>query len=317
MLRLGLRHVLTGACLVTLAACGGTTPGTADAPVGAIDGHAGNPDSNLTGYTELIGRDWALTPGQTDIYKCVRITVPADMYIQSFQAVAPQGTHHTVLTISPSGTDGDYDCSAGALDPQMLFASGVGTDLLSFPDGVAIKVLAGQHLNLNLHLFDATDNALAGHTAIMVKAIPQAQVQQEAEMVFAGTFIINIPSDNTMHTAHGGCALPADASIVAMWPHMHQTAVHQTVVLTPAAGGAAHNILDENYTFSEQKNYPEAAPLQVHKNDQIDVTCSYINDTGSTKTFGESSTSEMCFTGIYRYPASGAGLFDCTTGAPF
>ncbi|MCE9580407.1 MAG: hypothetical protein K8W52_45230 [Deltaproteobacteria bacterium] len=292
-------------CSLLAAACGGSSPDTADAAGGTVDAA---PD----GFTELLGRDWALNPGDTDIYKCVRITVPQDMYIQAFKAVAPLGTHHTVVTISTDGADGDYDCNAGSLDSQMLFATGVGTDTLSFPDGVAVKVLAGQHINLNLHLFDATDNPLSGHTAIMVKTIPAAQVQQQAEMVFAGTFNINIPSDNLEHTAHGGCTLNHDATISVLWPHMHQTAVHQKVMLTPV-GGAAKPILDDDYSFTEQRNYPQAVPIQVHSGDQIDVTCSYINNTGSPKTFGESSTSEMCFTGIYRYPASASNLFECVT----
>jgi hypothetical protein len=29
-------------------------------------------------------------------------------------------------------------------------------------------------------------------------------------------------------------------------------------------------------------------------------------------TFGDSSNKEMCFVGLYQYPAAGAGLFDCT-----
>lgn len=307
------RRALTMCGILWLAACGGGGGGgSADAPTGA---DAPSPDAGLVGFTELIGRDWAIDPGQTDVYKCVRVTVPEDVYIQQFAVAAPLGTHHTVLTISSGGADGEYDCNAGSLDYQMLFASGVGTDTLAFPDGVAIKVAAGSHLNLNLHLFDATDAVLSGHTAILVKAIPAAQVQQQAEMVFAGTFDIDVPSDGQPHTAQGGCTLPASSKVVALWPHMHQTATHQQVVYTPV-GGSPVTVLDDDYAFSEQRNYPQAAPIDMAAGARLDVTCTYVNDTGTGKTFGESSNSEMCFTGIYRYPATGAGLFQCTTGNP-
>src|SRR5262245_16482495 len=120
---------LTVACtalgLMLVAACGtGGTNGDVDANPSDID--AGNPDAAgpPAGFdTKLIGRTWSLTPGQHDTYKCVRVQVPQDMYIGGFFAVAPLGTHHTVLTVSTNGGQlGDYDCNAGVLDPQMLFA---------------------------------------------------------------------------------------------------------------------------------------------------------------------------------------------------
>jgi hypothetical protein len=44
--------------------------------------------------------------------------------------------------------------------------------------------------------------------------------------------------------------------------------------------------------------------------DKITVECTYLNDTGKTVTFGESTLEEMCFAGTYRYPA-GRGSFMC------
>jgi len=296
------------------AACGGGgNNGNPDAAgSGSPDAAMGSPDANMAGWTKLIGRSWSLVAGQTDTYKCVRITIPQDMYITAFKAVAPEGTHHTVVTMSPSGTDGEYDCMAGNLDLNMLFASGVGTDMMEFPAGVGIKVPAGQHVNLNLHLFDATDHALSGSTEIWVKTAPS--VDQEAEMVFAGTTNIDIPSDNLPHTADGGCTLTHDENLVALWPHEHQTGVHQKVTLTPS-GGAEQTLLDVDYSFSEQKNYPWTTPVVAHKGDQIWTTCTYVNNTGSPEKFGDSSLDEMCFTGIYRYPKTATYLFECTTGA--
>jgi Copper type II ascorbate-dependent monooxygenase, C-terminal domain len=305
---------LTVAAAAACGGGGGNNGGPDAAGSGNPDAAMGSPDADMAGWTKLISRSWSLTAGQTDTYKCVRITVPEDMYITAFKAVAPQGTHHTVLTMAASGTDGDYDCNAGNLDLNMLFASGVGTDEMAFPDGVGIKVPAGQHVNLNLHLFDATDHALDGTTEIWVKTVPS--VTQEAEMVFSGTFSIDIPSDNVPHTADGGCTLSADQYLVALWPHEHQTGIHQKVTLTPS-GGAEQVLLDKDYSFSEQKNYPWTTPVAAHAGDTLWTTCTYQNDTGMTEMFGDSSLDEMCFTGIYRYPKqAGSYLFECATGKP-
>ncbi|HTJ46690.1 MAG TPA: hypothetical protein VL463_31505 [Kofleriaceae bacterium] len=303
------------------AGCGtGGNSGDVDASNGSADAAPGTPDGGAPpGFTKLIGRTWSLTAGQKDTYKCVRIQIPKDMYIAGFHADSPTGTHHTVVTISQNATKvGEYDCSAGNLDYQMLFASGVGTDDLMFPDGVGVKVSAGSYINLNLHLFNILDKPISGETNIYVKELPSApDAAHTAEMVFAGTFNINIPSDNTDHTADGGCTLSADANLIALWPHMHQTANHQLVTLTPNGSSTPMTLLDKPYSFSEQKNYPWNPTIAVHSGDKLWVTCTYKNNTGSTEMFGDSSLDEMCFSGIYRYPATGGNLFSCTTGNPF
>src|SRR5262245_60156812 len=115
--------------VLTLAACGG--------------GGAGD-DGVSTEYTRLIGRSWSVPAGNFDTYKCTRIEIPEDMYVTSFRSASPQGSHHSVLTIARSDTlqMGDYDCSVTALDLQMVYASGVGTDDLTFPEGTAVRLRA-------------------------------------------------------------------------------------------------------------------------------------------------------------------------------
>jgi hypothetical protein len=306
------------------AACGtGGAGGDVDASTTIDSGSGGGPDAGPPpGYVKLIGRSWSLTAGQTDTYKCVRIQVPQTMYIGAFQALAPLGTHHTVLTISTtSSPTGDYDCNAGALDYQMLFASGVGTDSLVFPAGIGMKLAAGTYINLNLHLFDATDHALNGETDIYVLPLATApDAAHTAEMVFAGTFTIDEKAiADVTQTADGGCTLASDTNLISLWPHMHQTATHQLVTLTPAdTTQPMQTLLDHDYKFAEQKNYPWTTPVVAHAGDKLWTTCSYVNNTNPLREimFGESSLDEMCFTGIYRYPATGQNLFSCTTGIP-
>ncbi len=269
------------------------------------------PDAQVSDLTMLIERSWTIAPGET--YKCVRIVAEDDLYITSFHADAPPGTHHTVLTKADGGTPGEYDCGAGNLDLEMLFASGVGTDDLSFPEGVAIKVDAGQTLNLNLHLFNTGTTDLSGTSGIQVRTIPEADVTDEAEMVFTGQASFTIPGETgaTPYVVRGGCTFPRDATILAYWPHMHQYATHQKVTMT--IGGVDEVVHDEPYSFEEQKYYP-VEPLQITEGDAIEIECSYENHTGQPVGFGDSSTEEMCFSGFYRYPKQALFLFECAEG---
>ena len=270
-------------------------------------------DANVPpGYQMLISRSWTMPNPDSEGYKCVRIQVPSDMWITAFRSLSPVGTHHSVLTVSTNSSQtGEYDCSAGSLDNQMLYAAGVNTDDNEFPPGVAIHLTAGTFINLNLHLYNTTDGSLTGMSGVLVKTIAAADVVHEADMQFSGTFLINIPSDNQVHTATGSCKVASDFHVFTLWPHMHQTAVHQKFTVTPAAGSPT-SMLDTDYAFTDQKNYPMVDTV-LHAGDTLTTTCSYQNNTGSTMTFGESSNNEMCFTGIYRYPAGG-NLMACAMG---
>jgi hypothetical protein len=257
----------------------------------------------------LIAREWSVPPGSADIYRCTRIAVKQDMWISGIRSISPLGTHHTVVTISDTAWPlGDYDCGVGSLDLQMIYSSGVGTDELELPPGVGMLVRAGQFINLNLHLFNATDQTISGRSGIEVKAIAADDVVHEADMTFAGSRIIEIPSDGVPHDVLGGCIAPTDWNVVTLWPHMHRFATHQKFVVTPV-GGPPQTVLDDAFVFNEQRNY-RTPTLRIAKGTRIDVTCTYVNTSGVTVRFGDSSNEEMCFTGMYKYPAGGH-LFQC------
>ncbi len=311
MKNLGVIVTFSLSATIFATACGGGDPATADAGgPGDVDA-AGAADAAIPeGWTQLIGRTWSLPAGQPDTYKCIRIQLAEDLFIAGFRSQAPLGSHHAVVTLADGGALGEYDCQVGSLDTQMLYASGVGTDDLLFPDGVAMRLRAGQTVNLNLHLFNASDEPLSGSSGVLVRTMTEAEVVQEADMIFAGTQRINIPGNGQPYSTQGGCTLSRSYQAFALWPHMHQYATHQRVTVT--RGGNTTVLLDEPFAFTEQRNYPQVTPISFQAGDQVQTTCTYVNDTGSAVGFGDSSNAEMCFTGMYRYPAGGF-LFECVT----
>jgi hypothetical protein len=72
-------------------------------------------------------------------------------------------------------------------------------------------------------------------------------------------------------------------------------------------------LIDDPYLFDEQIVELLAEPVPMNAGDTIDLECRYMNTTGSTVGFGDSSLQEMCISGHYRYPATRNGLF-CAAG---
>jgi hypothetical protein len=309
-----MRHFALASLLMMAACGGGSNPGVDgggddDTP----DAAQGTPDADNAGWTMLIGRSWTIPEGVYDIYRCTRIQIDRDIYVQGFRSEAPLGSHHAVLTYATSnpGQLGDYNCNVNSLDFQhMVYASGVGTDDFMFPDDVAVRIPAGSFLNLNLHLFNAGDVEISGSSGVLIKELP-AEPTTLADMMFAGDMSLSIPPGVPGHIEQGGCTLSREYNVVSLWPHMHQHATHQKLELT--RGGTTTVLLDENYSFSDQKNWPQDPILNFQSGDELNVVCTYHNTSGSTVNWGDSSTEEMCFTGLYVYPAANF-LFGCTNG---
>ncbi|HTL31981.1 MAG TPA: hypothetical protein VL326_02585, partial [Kofleriaceae bacterium] len=164
---------------------------------------------------------------------------------------------------------------------------------------------------LNLHLFNPSDQTINGHSGVMASLIDQVDRDHQAEMIFTGTFNINIAPGETA-TVGGGCIVPEDSTVFAYWPHMHQHATYQKMMLTRA--GTTTMIHDAAFDFREQVNYPLSPTLSLKTGDNLRTECTYTNTGSTTLTWGDSSTAEMCFTGLYRYPKRALSLFECTEG---
>ena len=291
-----------------LLGCGGETGAPANGTGGA-GGTGGVPDSGSTtlGWQDLISGDWTV-PAASEIYRCVRTTLDHDVSIGAFEAINPRGTHHTVLTVGPpSAPDGMTTCDSFEQHRTMIFGSGVGTNPFNFPEGVAVRLQAGQQLLLNLHLFNTSDAEISGKSGTRALLLEPSAVASEAESILAGTFTLTLPPRQETVT-ESTCTITSESTLFGVQPHMHQLGTHMKVVAR--IGGVDQVIHDGDYDFGEQPIYP-IEPLKMAAGDSLHVTCTHFNTTDAVVNWGESSKAEMCHGGVYRYPAANSGPFFC------
>jgi hypothetical protein len=263
------------------------------------------PVADAGDWQTLMTGDWTLAPG-TESYTCVRKTVTEDLYVNAFEAIIPLGTHHTLLTMGdPDQPDGITACNAGTNRPLSVFGSGVGTDPIHFPDGVALKIAKGTQLLLNLHLFNTGSDELDGTSGTRIQTMQESDVKNLAEGILAGTVSLNLPPGQTT-VSTGYCTMSSDVTLFAVAPHMHKLGIYARVAAESAARGETM-LFDGPYDFNEQ-SYHLIPLLALDKGDRVRVECTHRNTTSETVTFGESTLSEMCFAGIYRYPADGSSF---------
>jgi len=251
-------------------------------------------------WKTLLTGDWTMAPG-TEGYVCVRKTVEEDLVVSVFDAINPLGTHHTLLTMGePDAPDGTTACNAGVNRTHSVFGSGVGSLPLAFPKGVALRIKKGTQLLLNLHLFNTGMADIFGTSGTRVQTVAQSAAPVMAEGLLAGTTGLDLPPAQTT-TSTGYCTMSIDSTIFAVSPHMHLLGAYEKIVAERAEAGEAL-LYEGPYDFNEQR-YHSTNAVEMKKGDRVRVECTHNNTTSERVTFGESTLSEMCFAGLYRYPS--------------
>jgi hypothetical protein len=248
-------------------------------------------------WTTLLEESWTLPAGGEVAQWCADMVVAEDTYVSAIRPVHPRGTHHTTLSVTADKTP----CSSAAVFANgIIYAAGVGTEALQMPEGVAFKLPAGYVLHLGLHLYNTSDEELSGVSGIEIVRADPKDVKHEAELLVAGPLSLNIPPGRS--TMSGRCTITEDQTLFALFPHMHQLGVHLKTTLT--LDGQPKVLHDDEYVFTEQYQLL-IDPLDLHVGDSVTTDCTYDNPTNRNVKFGESSDTEMCFSVLFRYPATG------------
>lgn len=267
-------------------------------------------------WNALASRSWTI-PAQTEGYKCFGTQLSTDEYITGFRLASPsvaQAAVFLMVTDVPP-TLGSSDCNGGTLAGHLIYAGRLGTTPITFAAGQGVHVAAGEYLLLNIHLDNSGDADVTDSTRIEGRVGTASGVTTPLEMILAGSLNINIPSDGATHTASGSCLTASNEHFVALVPLMRSRATHQKVSLTAVSDTIPQVIYDAPFDPTHVLYTPLTPDLSVPAGDRLSVVCSYINNTGYTLMFGESSQNEFCFTGVYRYPVGPANQFlNCATG---
>jgi hypothetical protein len=113
-----------------------------------------------------------------------------------------------------------------------------------------------------------------------------------------GTNGLAITPSGLPETFVGEDDLEAGQTIIALFPHMHQVGTHFKAEIL--RGGETITVWDEPYQFESQE-FSLIGPYVAQPGDQWRTSCTYVNTTGETIYWGDSSDAEMCFSIIMSY----------------
>ena len=189
-----MRSLFSLVLVSSLAACGGSSPGTGDdAP---IDGASSGDAPGATPAIAVVSADATLTPGQEITY-CYyfHTSNTSEVLINKWVSDMQPGSHHAILFLNPGATnqpaDGTLDPSGncGGLSAQggasvWTYATQTVHQEVDLPsdDGngkpLAQKIAANTPAVLQLHYLNATDQPLTAHIDLKAFALPARRTRR-------------------------------------------------------------------------------------------------------------------------------------------
>jgi hypothetical protein len=240
-------------------------------------------------------------PAGGEVYKCQDFANPFGnqaVDIDRYDLQMNQGSHHMLLFYTSDATDGPLvDCPQGGLQIGP-YTFGAQSQKVSapYPPGIGAAIPAGMGFTVDAHYLNPTTTDLQAAVQItMFVARPGAVTQHAGALQFILTSL-SVPPTGMSYAVSGSCALPQDVTLLWANSHMHQRATH--FVATTGS-----TTLYETNVWSDPMPQTFSPPLRLSANATIDWACTYVNDTGSPLTFGESAaTNAMCNFGAAFYP---------------
>jgi mono/diheme cytochrome c family protein len=187
-----------------------------------------------------------------------------------------------------------------------------------YPDDIGMNMPTGaRSLRLDMHYFNTqgtqTEEDKSGLEICIVKGANLRPKAAAVTMSFTSLGPVLAPAGAVDRPITGTCNVTTTTPVTLMTasPHAHTMATRMVFKLKKKSGEEIV-MHDGPFKFGEQESYDLPAPgIVVETGDVVTTTCYYTNPTTRNVTFGESTTSEMCFNFASYWPA---GALSCGFG---
>ena len=249
-----------------------------------------------------------------------------DMLVSRYEISYREGSHHFILYNYPDGTPPpdrqeefrDLRNAQGVPQPntdtfglfphRALLTTQTPYTNYQFPEGVALRVPAGQGFDLNVHSVNRSEESRPGEVYVNLHTSTADAVKHVAEPANFGNFDITLPP-NQETTITKEFTFRETQNIVQLWSHAHEKMTEFRIEY-----GSGEQDGELIYWTNDWEHPPLLQfqdPLTFRRGDKVRISTTWFNDTDETVEFGLLSSDEMQFMFYIFYPGSPvAGDFD-------
>jgi hypothetical protein len=191
-----------------------------------------------------------------------------------------------------------------------------GEPVITFPEGVALKVPAGKQLVLQTHYINTTGATQKTTDHVALNLVDPKDVKQYSNLyaIHDGSFTID---PNAMVTSTSICTVDRDLSLLVLGGHMHEFGRHFKLERVDDTGATLETLYDKDWQpqYSSHPpilSWPLDKPLLVPKGTKFRQSCTWDNTTANPMLFPR----EMCDTFTYYVPDAGQLVCETVPEAP-
>jgi hypothetical protein len=321
-------RIMVGSWLaVAIAPIACSSTGASPADGGVADGGSGDVSvaDDVDGEAPFAVTMAATVAPGADTYRCKYVAFPpaaagASTFYVGATHTYGAGCHHvlvfrTDLAAVPAGEDAERDCvTPDDVMPHaraQIYGAQVKTGAFAMPDGVGLPLRAGEVVLVQVHYLNATAAPIDAQVSLALRTATAGITQRAGAFFFADPFVDVGPAQEGRAAMR--CAIPADATILAVSGFAHARATDFSAFVDPAAGPPSSS------PFYRAPGSANPLPLQGHialaGGDHVRFTCTFDNTRGAVEVLGgpRSDADEACvLSGIYA-PDLGDDVDACRT----
>ena len=270
-------------------------------------GDAGAGDNAETDYTQTktITMGTFSVPANSEVFYCQNFANPwgKQVDIKTYDLTMDQGSHHLFAFYQANASNGSVaTCPAGGLTyGAFTFVSQTPKAVMTFPDTVGATIPQTTGFNLMVHYLNAGSSTLTAHVSLTMYVAKSGAVTDHAGVIFDNNATMSVPATGKPVVSTQSNTLGQEVYILESSSHMHKFGQSFTATATPP-GGAAQTLY-ETMDWNEPKPTVFPTPLHLPSGTSISWSCTDVNTTKSTLTFGEyAETNVMCISVNIFYP---------------
>jgi tetratricopeptide (TPR) repeat protein len=254
---------------------------------------------------------YTLQPGKGEVFRNFVIPVPrsSTRYVRAieFRADNPKVLHHANVAVDPARvsrridrTDPGPGFSTMPEDEvQNVFGWSPGKVPVLEPQDTAWALEEGSDLVVQLHMVPGMKaETVQPSIGLFLASTPPTRVPIVVKLE---SKTIDIPAGDANYAIEDSYVLPADVSVVSVYPHAHYLAREMRATATLPDGTEKPLIWIKQWDIRWQDQYRYKEPLQLPKGTTLRMRFTYDNSEANTRsprparrvTWGQNSTDEM------------------------
>lgn len=287
-----------GAAMADASADGGMNTGDAGASNPESDA---SPEIDPTMTRTLTMGAFNVAPGD-EVWYCQTFASPWDTQVdvKTYSVTMGPGAYGMFAFYDTSDDDagGATPCPAGGLTfGAFTFMAQTSPATLAYPDTVGARIPEGTGFNLMVHYLNVTSSTIQGSLSLTMYVATAGTVSNPAGIIFLNNTAISVVANGQPLTNTASYVLPQNVDVIGA------TSITHSIMTSFVATASSGQQLFTTTTFLPTM-LTYAPPLLLDAGTTITWSCTDVNSSGATITFGEGETANaMCVSVEPFYPA--------------